>query len=165
MRFHRRTPSGLPRRTLRAFDGSPSISARPTRSEVVSRTHKRTYFVATKQVGLTSCRSQRLHQDPACRARLRKVVVTFPGPNSTPSARSVERLDRHRGPDHYTGDPCHTTRHAGPHRTVREVEVAWLARGHPAGRTSRSRALVFMHRRRRFLASLSCRGFTPIRQR
>jgi len=27
-------------------------------------------------------------------------------------------------PDHYTGDPCHTTRHAGPHRAVREVEVA-----------------------------------------
>jgi hypothetical protein len=33
-------------------------------------------------------------------------------------------------PDHYTGDPCHTTRHAGPHRAVREVEVAC-----PAGDT------------------------------
>jgi len=34
----------------------------------------------------------RLHQDPACRTRLRKVVATFPRPNSTPSAKSVERF-------------------------------------------------------------------------
>ena len=26
-------------------------------------------------------------------------------------------------PDGNTGDPCHTTRHAGPHRAVRKVEV------------------------------------------
>ena len=55
-------------------------------------------------------------------------------------------------PDHYTGDPCHTTRHAGPHRAVREVEVACPARWTPTGRNSRSRARVLMPRRRRFLA-------------
>ena len=27
------------------------------------------------------------------------------------------------GGDHYRSRPCHTTRHAGPHRAVREVEV------------------------------------------
>ena len=30
--------------------------------------------------------------------------------------------DRHRGP-HFRRHPCHTTRHAGPHRAVRELEV------------------------------------------
>ena len=43
------------------------------------------------------CRSfltRRLHQDPPCQLRLRRAVATFPAPNSTPSARSVERLCR-----------------------------------------------------------------------
>jgi hypothetical protein len=32
-------------------------------------------------------------------------------------------FNRHRGGQNYWPVPCHTTRHAGPHRAVREVEV------------------------------------------
>ena len=43
------------------------------------------------------------------------------------------------GGSHYRLRPCHTTRHAGPHRAVREVEVmrAWAD---PAGRSDRCSA-------------------------
>ena len=54
MTSSRRTPSGLPRRTRHAFDDSPSPSARPIRNGVVSHTHKCNYFVAIRQVGLTT---------------------------------------------------------------------------------------------------------------
>ena len=44
--------------------------------------------------------------------------------------------DRHRGVEFKLHVPCHTTRHAGPHRAVRWVEVSWQGGESPTCRRS-----------------------------
>lgn len=82
-------------------------------------------------------RDQREHHDASHPAeRWTSAVASRQSAPQVGRTLSGPEADRHRGPRKFPRDPCHTTRHADPHRAVRRVEVTRRVGEVPARRSS-----------------------------